>query len=322
MSQLRLVGFLLVVGVAIAGWIATCGAWKVQQVAGGVVPLDDRSFPVFTVVTVGTGGAYENPDRSGPATAVALGDRVWLVDAGRAVAEGLRRARIPVSQPQRVLITSLLPENVVGLDDLLLTGWLDGRTQPLALVGPPGTRELADAVVAGHRRGIEGRAASLGLPSEGASFEVVEITGGWSEQREGIATRAGALPNGPVDGLAYRFEAGGRSVVVGGAGWAPDALVEMARGANLLVHEGVFVPGRELAEELGIADQQERLARERALHTAIHDVGDLASRAGVETLALVRLRPPPAYDLQITGVVSDSFDGRIVIPDDGDELRP
>ena len=312
----------MVLGVAIAGWIATCGTWQVQQVAGRVAPLDARSFVELTVVAVGTGGAYENPSRGGPATAIALGERIWLVDAGRAVAEGLRRAEIRVSQPERVLISSLLPDNVVGLDDLLLTGWLQGRSVPLELVGPPGTRVMAESIVASHRRGIDGQAESLGLPLSGARFEVTEITDGWSDERDGLTARVASLPGGPVEGLAYRFEAGGRSLVVGGGGWAPEELVELARGANLLIHEAVFVPGPELAKQMGLDDQEARLAQERKLHTGIHDVGDLARRAGVGTLALVRLRPPPVFDLQITSVVSDTFQGRIVIPSDGDELKP
>ena len=31
---------------------------------------------------------------------------------------------IPVHQPNTVLLTSLMPENTVGLDDLVLTGWI------------------------------------------------------------------------------------------------------------------------------------------------------------------------------------------------------
>jgi ribonuclease BN (tRNA processing enzyme) len=62
-----------------------------------------------------------------------------------------------------------------------------------------------------------------------------------------------------------------------------------------------------------------RAARE---HTAIDAVGALAQQAGVETLVLVRMRPPPVYDLQITSVVDDDFDGRIVIAEDGDEITP
>ncbi len=320
MNRLRLVGFLLVLGVAVASWALTCAAWRVEQVAAGVVPLDPRDFERLTVLTVGTGGAYENPDRGGPATAVALDAQVVLVDAGRAVAEGLRAVRLPVAQPQAVLLTSLLPENTVGLDDLLLTGWLEGRATPLRLYGPAGTAELAQSLVAAHRRGVAAREAAFGLPGDGARFDVVEIGDGWRERFGELDVRAAAMRGTALETLAYRFEGRGRSLVVAGSGWAPEAMVELARGANLLVQEAVLIPPPELAEDVGVS--AERLRREAELHARIEDVGALAQSAGVETLALVRMRPPPAYEFQVTGVVGERFGGRIVIADDGDEIRP
>jgi ribonuclease Z len=321
-TQLRLIGFFIVAGIAAAGWVMTCAAWRADRVMAGVVPLDPRSFPALTVVTVGTGGAYENPDRLGPAIGVALGEELALVDAGRGVSGALRAAGIPVAQPDTVYLTSLLPENPLGLDDLLLTGWLTGRTQPLRVVGPPGTRELVEGLAASHAAGVRARAEALGLPLAGARFEAVEAGPGWSESRGELAVRAGALPGGPLPALAWRFEAGGRAVVVAPVGWAPDALVEFTRGAQTLVHEAAFVPDAELAAKLALDVDPERLTREAGLHTALDSVGELATRAGVETLVLVRLRPPPVYDLQITSLVDDSFAGRIVIPDDGDEITP
>jgi ribonuclease Z len=322
MTSARLVAFFVVLAVMIASWALTCAAWRADRVIAGVAPLDPRAFAQLTLVTLGTGGAYENPNRAGPCIALALGDEIALVDAGRAVAEALRRAKIPVAQPHSVYLTSLLPENTVGLDDLLLTGWLAGREAPVRLVGPPGTRALAERLSTAHQLAIRAQADALGLPEAGAGFEVLEIEDGWSEARGPLALRAGALPGGPLPALAYRFEAGGRSVVVAPTGWAHDALVGFARGAKILVHEAAFVPTPDLAQEIGLDLDTERLSREVALHTSIEAVGDLARRAGVETLVLVRLRPPPVYDLQITGLVEDRFDGRIVIADDGDEITP
>jgi ribonuclease BN (tRNA processing enzyme) len=90
----------------------------------------------------------------------------------------------------------------------------------------------------------------------------------------------------------------------------------------VLVHEAAFVPTPEQAGELGIEAEAGRLEREARLHTALRDVGALAARAGVGSLVLVRLRPPPVYDLQITTLVDDTYSGRIVIPDDGEEITP
>lgn len=318
----RLIGFFLVLGVVTFGWVMTFAAWQYQEVAEGVVPIETRTYPTLTVVFVGTGGAMENHRRRGPATAVALGDEIVLVDAGRAVAEGLRNATISVAQPAAVLLSNLLPENTSGLDDLLLTGWMQGREEPLALRGPPGTAALAAGIEAAHRGGIAARAAALGLPTAGATFRVEEIGAGFRDDLGGLSVRAGALPGGPLPALAYRFEGGGRSVVVAGTGWAPDSLVAFAQGADVLVHEAAFIPDPETARKIGVDTDPERLRREIGLHTLLGDVGGLARRAGVGTLVLVRLRPPPVYDLQITSEVDDDFDGAIVIPDDGEELTP
>jgi ribonuclease Z len=322
MMRLRLIGLFVALGVAIASWMLTCAAWRFDEVAEGVVPLEPRDFPRLTLITLGTGGAYENPARRGPATAIALAGRVWLVDAGRGVAESLRAVKLPVSQPDTLLLTNLLPENTVGIDDLLLTGWLEGREQPLRVIGPPGTRALVEGIAAAQAQAIAALVTALGLPAAGAAAEALEIADGWSETAGALSVRAAALPGGPLDARAYRFESAARSIVVSGTGWAPDALIAFARGASVLVHEAAFIPTPEVARELGIEAQAEFFAREAELHTSLADVGALAGRAGVGSLVLVRLRPPPVYDLQITSVVDDAFGGSIVIPQDGDEITP
>jgi ribonuclease Z len=318
---LRLVALFAILAIGVGSWMLTCAAWRFDRVAAGVRPLEPRSFERLTLVTLGTGGAWENHNRWGPSTAVALGDRVWLVDAGRGVAESLRAAEIPVAQPEAVLLTNLLPANTLGLDDLLLTGWLRGRREPLRLLGPPGTLALARAVEAAVAPGARALGGALALP-DGPRFEVRELQDGDGEELGALGFRAGALPGGPTPALAYRFEWRGRAAVVSATGWAPDALTDFARGAQLLVHDGAMVPTPEQAEAAGLEEDPEQLRREAAIQTPLAQAAGIARRAGIETLVLVRLRPPPVYDLQITSLVGDGFDGRIAVAEDGDEFTP
>jgi ribonuclease BN (tRNA processing enzyme) len=322
LTNFRVIGLLIALAVGAASWLLTCVAWRFDTVAAGVRPLTPRSFERMTLVTLGTGGVYEDQNRRGPATAVGLGDRVLLVDAGRGVAESLRAAKVPVSQPDLVLLTSLLPENTLGLDDLLAMGFIDGRREPVTLAGPAGTRALAQAVEAAVRPGIQARTRALGIKAPAPRFVVEEIGDGWQSQRDALHVRAGELPGGPVEALAYRFDWSGRSAAIGFVGWAPDALAALARGVQVLVQEAVFVPTPELAQEVGIEMDPERLRREAALHTSLSQVGDLARHAEAKTLVLVRLRPPPVFDFQITSKVDDHYDGRIEIANDGDEIIP
>ena len=322
MFQLRIATLFVAAAVAAMAWVLTCGAWKLEEQVDRVAPIDVRNFARLTVITVGTGDRHENPARRGPVTAIGLGERIVLVDAGRALAGALRLSRIPARQPDTVYLTSLLPENVVGLDDFLLLSWINGREAPLRIVGPVGTRALAESLLAAHRLGIEARAGGMGIHSSAPHFEVVEISDGWLEQSGELEVRAGALPGGPAEAFAYRFEARERSAVIAGTGWAEPALIDFAHGANLLVHEAVYIPTPEVAAKLEFDEDPELLLRASREHTAIDAVGALAQKACVGTLVLVRMRPPPVYALQITSVVDDDFDGRVVIAEDGDEITP
>ncbi len=190
------------------------------------------------------------------------------------------------------------------------------------MIGPPGTSELTLGLLDGYRRGIEVGRQALGLPTLGIALEVYEVEDQWQELRDGLRFWSGALSGGPLPALAWRFEHQQTSVVVGGTGWGPEDLVEFASGADMLVHEAVYIPTPEDAAAAGVTLEADRLERESALHTSILDVGNLAARARVGSLVLVRLRPPPMFDFQVTRVVRGTFSGRVVIPDDGDELHP
>lgn len=318
--RLVFAGFLALM--LLVGWIGACVVLRAATVGEMVMPLDPLSFDQLEVITAGTGSAYENPERLGPSTAIGWDSHIVLVDAGRGSAEALRLSKIPVSQPTTIFLTHLLPYNTVGLDDLLYTGWLTGREAPVRLIGPPGTREFARALQQAHGQGADGHGRSLGLPNRGGQFEVFEATDGWTEKKDGLQISAGALPGGPVPALAWRFEHGDRTVVVSGTGWAPDALTRFASGADMLVHEAVYIPPPEDLDEAGIIADPERLRREDSLHTSILEVGNLARRAGVDTLVLTRMRPPPFFDIQVESIVNDQFPGTIEVAADGDSFRP
>jgi len=91
----------------------------------------------------------------------------------------------------------------------------------------------------------------------------------------------------------------------------------------VLVHEAAYLPTPEELVGTGAEiPNPERLALEAKIHTSILDVGKLAREAQAQRLVLVRLRPPPFFDLQVRSLVANDFDGEIVIPKDGDVVHP
>ena len=318
----RLFALILAASVLCIGWAASCVIWRAAEVNELVGPLEERSYPDLTVIAVGTGSPYENPERRGPATGIGWGNQVLLVDVGRGVAEGLRLAKVPVSQPSRVLLTSLMPENTMGLDDLLFTGWRQDRDHPIEILGPPGTRAFVSNLEDAYREGADALADALALPSDGRRTIVVEAGEGFSAEWDGLSVRAAATEGGPLPALMWRFEAGGRTVVVSGIGWGDERLVSFAQGADLLVHEAVYVPPPEDIEDAGVIADPERLRREAKIHSSLLDIGALATRTDVGTLMLIKMRPPPFFDIQVTNHVAKTFAGRVLVPEDGDEIQP
>ncbi|MBW2383095.1 MAG: hypothetical protein JRG92_05630 [Deltaproteobacteria bacterium] len=316
---LLIFGLIAVIGVA---WWSAFVIYRAAELGELVAPLETREWPGLTLVTVGTGSDYENPERLGPSTAVAWGDQVVLVDAGRGLCEALRGAKIPTHQPDIILLTNLLPHNTVGLDDLLYCGWLRDRIVAPRLIGPPGTRSLAEGLLAAHRRGAEALGRSLGLAGDGASLRVEEVEDGFEFELDDVVVRAGALPGGPLPALAWRFGRGRRSIVVSGTGWAPDDLARFAKDTDLFVHEAVYIPPREELEAAQVLADPDRLEAEAAIHTGLEAVGELATQAGARALVLVRLRPPPFAEFQLRGIVAQTYEGKIHLPEDGDEIRP
>jgi ribonuclease BN (tRNA processing enzyme) len=319
----RLFFIAMVIGVLILAWIGAGVLWRAAEMAEIVAPVEEAAFEELSIVAVGTGNALENPERRGPSTAVGLGNTVVLVDAGRGIAEGLRAARIPLDQPTLVLLTNLLPENTMGLDDLLFTGWLVPRERPLRIVGPRGTRELVEGLTAAYATGKDALEKAYGLPAQGGRTEVIEAEDGWSDSVGDLRIEARALPGGPLSTLAWRFSDDVARVVVSGSGWGQDVLASFAGDADALVHEAAYLPTVAELEGTGaeVADPA-RIELERKHHTSIEAVGKLAREAQIDRLILVRLRPPPFFDLQIRSIVANDFAGTIVVPEDGDLVFP
>ena len=90
------------------------------------VKLGAQVTPRTRRVLLGTGTPNADPERSGPATAVVVDDRAYLIDAGpgvvRRAALAAREKNMPAlsaSGLNHVFITHLHSDHTVGLPDLL-----------------------------------------------------------------------------------------------------------------------------------------------------------------------------------------------------------
>jgi len=147
--------------------------------------------------------------------------------------------------------------------------------------------------------------------------------GGPVMQDERVKVTAALVEHPPVTpAFAYRFDGPDRAIVFSGDTNKSDNLVRLARGADVLVHEAMYLPAvdRLVARVPQAATLKKHLIDS---HTSAEDAGRVAAAAGVKTLVLSHLVPaddPLVTDQMWLDAARPHFAGEILVARDGLEL--
>jgi len=261
------------------------------------------------VILLGTGYPRPHPERAGPSSAVVVGDKYFVVDAGRGVMMRLAATDLPEKQLAGVFLTHLHSDHTSGLPDLFNSTWaIYKRKTPLELYGPRGIDGVSKAITAFYKEDIHIRRDQVEmLPAAGAKINSHIIKEGVVYQEGDVKVTAFRVDHPPVkEAYGYRFEAFGKSVVISGDTTLSENLIKYARGADVLVHEAY------LPEEFDKRDNPEVAARLKAYHSTAEQAGTAAQRAGVKLLVLSHL-VPAGDEKTYAERAAKTFKGKIVV---------
>ncbi|HLJ57021.1 MAG TPA: ribonuclease Z [Chthonomonadaceae bacterium] len=248
--------------------------------------------------------ALQRPQQSG----------AWLFDCGEGTQHQILRSELRLSQIDRIFISHMHGDHVFGLPGLLASRSLQaGMQTPVTVYGPPGlhdylrgTFEISQSrpayplhvvpvtpglVFEDARTQVTCAAVSHRTPAFAYAVIERDSPGHFDVAR---AKELG-IPSGPTYG---RLKAGekvtladgrvidgaaltgptrrGRRLVYSGDTGYTRSMVELARGASVLIHEATF-----LDEDAAHAD--------RASHSTAASAAKVAKQAGVETLILTHV---------------------------------
>jgi ribonuclease BN (tRNA processing enzyme) len=239
------------------------------------------------VVLLGTGTPLPDPERAGPSTAIVVDGNAYIVDAGAGVVRRAAAARAKGVEALRpvnlriAFITHLHSDHTLGLSDLMITPWIMGRTAPLELYGPPGTRAMARHILEAYAVDRRTRIEDLEHSNRtGWKVNVHEVRPGVAFRDTNVTVTAFRVRHGGMHAYGYRFDTPDRSVVVTGDTAPTPALAANCRPCDVLIAEAYTGASFQL---ISPAWQRYR----KAFHISAEELGAVATQARPGLLILI-----------------------------------
>lgn len=221
----------------------------------------------------------------------------YVVDCGMGVTDQFARTGIPFSALKSIFITHHHADHNIEYGPLLVVGWIQGMHLDVRAFGPPPLKQMTEDFLRAYKTTVDFWAEDLKMKPL-VSVNVQEVSSvGPVTQDDNVKVSAILVEHPPVKpALAYRFDFKDRSIAFSGDTAPLDAVAAMAKGADVLVHEAMYVPALEkyIREQIAKGRPvkfEAFMAHMKADHTPVEDVGRIAQQAGVKTLVLSHLTP-------------------------------
>ncbi|TWD82400.1 ribonuclease BN (tRNA processing enzyme) [Kribbella amoyensis] len=219
------------------------------------------------LTVIGCSGSVPGPDSPASSYLVSADGFHLVLDLGSGALGALQRA-LDVPEIGAIGLSHLHPDHCMDLCGLYVAlKYSPAAPFPrIPVYGPPGTAARM--------------ASAYDLPFDPGMEEELEFHAWLGVQTIGPFTVRTAKMVHPVPAYAIRVEHGSKSLVYTGDTGPTDALVELARGADLLLSEAA------------LQDDDQRNPPD--LHLTPADAGAQAKRAGVKHLVITHV--PPWFD--------------------------
>jgi ribonuclease Z len=265
---------------------------KVASSLAVVVSLAATSYAQNLKVTLlGTGNPRPVMSRFGPSILVEAGTEKLLFDCGRGATQRLYQLQIPFNDISALFLTHLHSDHTVGIPDLWLTGWVMGRSSPLPVRGPEGTKAMMEHLREAYAFDIHiRRDVDTKLPGAGAEVIAKDIEEGVVYNNAGVKVTAFLVDHGEIKpAFGYRVDYGGHSVTLSGDTRPSENLVKFAQGTDVLIHE-VIDPAA--FSETGSTDTAEQRKKIVEHHTTPEQAGVIFTRVRPKLAVYSHIVPP------------------------------
>ena len=221
---------------------------------------------------LGTGAGFSDAARTTTMLAFEHRGGVLVVDCGGDVVQRLQASKVDLDAIEALVVTHEHADHAGGFALFMEKIWLSGRRRPIPVYGP-------EPALAQARRVWEAFDTKTWKDVPEIQYRRVALEQGAEVLRNERWHVTAAPGVHPVPVIGLRVEAAGGGVLAYSCDTdRADSIVELAKGADLLVHEAM----------------KEKFKG----HTTYEEAAHVAREAGVKRLVLVHL-PPGAQDADL-----------------------
>ena len=221
----------------------------------------------------------------------------YVLDCGLGVTNQFARTGIPFTAVRSIFITHHHPDHNIEYGPFLLIGWVQGLPPSVRAFGPPPLKQMTDDFLRAYKATIDVWVEDFKMKPL-VPPDVKEVsTPGTVMQDENVKIAAAIVQHPPVrPALAYRFDFQDRSITFSGDTVPLETVAQLAKGADILVHEAMYRPALEayLRDRIatGVPTRFDvYMEHMNVAHSPVEDVGRIAQQAGAKTLVLSHLTP-------------------------------
>lgn len=276
-----------------------------------------QTEPAIKVTFLGTGTPAPNPRQFGPSVLVEAGDTKLLFDCGRGCGHRLWNLGPQyLRETSHLFLTHMHSDHTVGVADLYMNGWNQGRRENLRVYGPASAEAFMHHLRLAYEEDVVFRADRQGhaVTRESLDYIATEVADGDQLVIGGVTITTFAVDHHVVEpAFGFRVDAGEFSVVISGDTAYSDNLIRHSMDTDVLIHE-VMSPA--LEHFVRTTFSQEVADGIVALHTLAPDVGRVFTQARPRLGVLTHLDNDPARIPELAAQIESTWSGDFVVAED------
>ncbi len=302
-----------------------------------IASAQDTGTKLFTLGT--QGGPLPNKARTQSSNLLVVNGALYLIDAGDNVTRRIVQSGHDFRKVGKIFITHPHSDHTAGLATLMVSQWEYQRAESTDVYGG-GVEALVKGALAYLTPNAEIRWAEGKKRPMSDTFHGHDVGPGVIFQDANVKVTAventhfnfapGTPPYGKYKSFSYRVDTPGRSFLFAGdTGWS-DAVVGLAKGADVLVTEVTVVEDvvdlmkKNGAWQAKTPDEQKGWIRHmHEEHVSPEEVGKMATQAGIKTVVLTHFGPStrPDDDYQrLADEAKKHFSGEVKVAKDLSEF--